>query len=73
MQNKAGKGFNVSKMLGAVGEAGEKAMPAFQKAKKSRLVRNVLLRASMLLVKEKLRLQAGFQQKRQHQERVQDL
>lgn len=33
MQNKAGKGFNVSKMLGAVGEAGEKAMPAFQKAK----------------------------------------
>ena len=33
MQNKAGKGFNVSNMLGAVGEAGEKAMPAFQKAK----------------------------------------
>lgn len=33
MQNKAGKGFDVSKMLGAVGEAGEKAMPAFQKAK----------------------------------------
>lgn len=33
MQNKAGKGFNVSNMLGAVGEAGEKAIPAFQKAK----------------------------------------
>ena len=33
MQNKAGKGFNVSNMLGAVGEAGQKAMPAFQKAK----------------------------------------
>lgn len=33
MQNKAGKGFDVGKMLGAVGEAGEKAMPAFQKAK----------------------------------------
>jgi len=33
MQNKAGKGFNVSNMLGAIGEAGEKAMPAFQKAK----------------------------------------
>jgi hypothetical protein len=33
MQNKAGKGFNVSNILGAVGEAGEKAMPAFQKAK----------------------------------------
>ena len=32
MQNKAGKGFNVSKMLGALGEAGEAAMPAFQKA-----------------------------------------
>jgi len=33
MQNKAGKGFDVGKMLGAVGEAGEKAMPAFEKAK----------------------------------------
>lgn len=33
MQNKAGRGFNVSNMLGAIGEAGEKAMPAFQKAK----------------------------------------
>ena len=33
MQNKAGRGFNVSNMLGAVGEAGEKAMPAFAKAK----------------------------------------
>jgi hypothetical protein len=33
MQNKAGKGFNVGEMLGAVGAAGEKAMPAFEKAK----------------------------------------
>jgi hypothetical protein len=33
MQNKAGKGFNVGKMLSAVGEAGEKALPAFEKAK----------------------------------------
>jgi hypothetical protein len=33
MQNKAGKGFDVGKMLGAVGEAGEKAMPAFEKAR----------------------------------------
>jgi hypothetical protein len=33
MQNKAGKGFDVGKMLGSVGEAGEKAMPAFEKAK----------------------------------------
>jgi len=33
MQNKAGKGFNVGRMLSALGEAGEKAMPAFEKAK----------------------------------------
>jgi len=33
MQNKAGKGFNVSKMLTSVGEAGDKAMPALQRAK----------------------------------------
>jgi len=33
MQNKAGKGFNVSNMLSAVGEAGEKALPALEKAK----------------------------------------
>jgi hypothetical protein len=33
MQNKAGKGFDVGKMLGAVGEAGEKALPEYQKAK----------------------------------------
>ena len=32
MQNKAGKDFNVGKMLGAVGEAGEAAMPALEKA-----------------------------------------
>ena len=33
MQNKAGKGFNVGKMLSEVGVAGDKAMPALQKAK----------------------------------------
>jgi hypothetical protein len=33
MQNKAGKGFNVGNMLSAVGEAGEKALPVFEKAK----------------------------------------
>jgi len=33
MQNKAGKGFNVGKMLTATGAAGEKAMPALQKAR----------------------------------------
>jgi len=33
MQNKAGKNFNVSKMLQEVGVAGDKAMPALQKAK----------------------------------------
>ena len=33
MQNKAGKGFNVGKMLTSVGEAGDKALPALTKAK----------------------------------------
>lgn len=33
MQNKAGKGFDIGNILGAVGEAGEKAMPAFIAAK----------------------------------------
>ena len=32
MQNRAGKGFNLSNILGAVGEAGEAAMPDFRKA-----------------------------------------
>jgi|21_taG_2_1085346.scaffolds.fasta_scaffold03827_5 hypothetical protein len=32
MQNRAGKGFNVGRMLSAVGEAGEKAMPYVTKA-----------------------------------------
>jgi hypothetical protein len=32
MQNRAGKDFNVSKILSAVGEAGEAAMPDFRKA-----------------------------------------
>jgi len=34
MQNRAGKGFNVGNMLSAVGEAGEKAMPALSAARK---------------------------------------
>ena len=33
MQNRAGSGFNVGKMLSAVGAAGEKALPALEKAK----------------------------------------
>ena len=33
MQNRAGKGFNVGKLLNAVGQAGEKALPALEKAK----------------------------------------
>ena len=33
MQNRAGKGFNVGRMLSSVGEAGEAAMPALEKAK----------------------------------------
>jgi hypothetical protein len=38
MQNKAGKGFNVGKMLTSVGKAGESAMPALEKAReRSRL------------------------------------
>ena len=32
MQNRAGKGFDISKILTSVGEAGEAAMPAFSKA-----------------------------------------
>jgi len=32
MQNKAGRGFNVGKMLASVGEAGQAAMPALEKA-----------------------------------------
>ena len=33
MQNRAGSGFNVGKILNAVGQAGEAAMPALEKAK----------------------------------------
>ena len=33
MQNRAGKGFNVGRMLSSVGEAGEVALPALEKAK----------------------------------------
>jgi len=32
MQNRAGKGFNLSNILGSVGEAGEAALPEFSKA-----------------------------------------
>ena len=34
MQNKAGKGFNVGKILTSVGEAGEKALPLAEEARK---------------------------------------
>ena len=34
MQNKAGKGFNVGRMLSSVGEAGEKALPLAESARK---------------------------------------
>jgi len=34
MQNRAGKGFNISRMLRSVGEAGEKAQPLLMEAKK---------------------------------------
>lgn len=34
MQNRAGSGFNVGNMLRSIGEAGEKAMPALEAAKK---------------------------------------
>jgi hypothetical protein len=33
MQNRAGRGFNVGNMLRSIGEAGEKALPALEKAK----------------------------------------
>jgi len=33
MQNRAGKGFNVGRLLSSVGEAGQAAMPALEKAK----------------------------------------
>jgi len=33
MQNRAGRGFDVSKILNAVGQAGEKALPELEKAK----------------------------------------
>lgn len=35
MQNRAGKGFNVGKMLSSVGEAGQAALPALEKAKET--------------------------------------
>lgn len=35
MQNRAGKGFNVGRMLSAVGQAGEAALPELEKAKES--------------------------------------
>jgi len=33
MQNRAGKGFNLSNIIGAAGEAGQKALPLFEKAR----------------------------------------
>lgn len=46
MQNKAGKDFNVGKMLKSVGVAGDKALPALEKQKNA-LVRALLLAESM--------------------------
>ena len=34
MQNRAGKDFNLSNIIGAAGEAGQKALPLFEKARK---------------------------------------
>jgi hypothetical protein len=34
MQNRAGKGFNLSNIIGAAGEAGQKALPLFEAARK---------------------------------------
>lgn len=46
MQNRAGKGFNVGRMLSAVGKAGSAALPALEKAKEKRKLR-LLLQVSM--------------------------
>ena len=47
MQNRAGKGFNVSRMLRSVGKAGEKAQPLLTKAK-HKLKLKKLLQVNML-------------------------
>lgn len=72
MQNKAGKGFNVSKMLGAVGEAGEKAMPAFQKAKEQARAERIAA-GKYALSERKAAAASRLSQLNAAQERVQDL
>ena len=72
MQNKAGKGFNVSKMLGAVGEAGEKAMPAFQKAKEVARAERIAA-GKYALSERKAAAASRLSQLNAAQERVQDL
>ena len=72
MQNKAGKGFDVSKMLGAVGEAGEKAMPAFQKAKEQARTERIAA-GKYALSERKAAAASRLSQLNAAQERVQDL
>lgn len=50
MQNKAGRNFNVSNALAALGEAGEKAMPEFAKAKE--VARNAKIAAGKYALSE---------------------
>ena len=72
MQNKAGKGFNVSKMLGAVGEAGEKAMPAFQKAKEQARAERIAA-GKYALSERKAAAASRLSQLNAAKDRVQDL
>ena len=53
MQNRAGKDFNLSNIIGAAGEAGQKALPLFKKLEK-RLELVKLLLVNSLLVRQKL-------------------
>ena len=59
MQNKAGKGFNVGKMLSSVGEAGEAAMPELAAARKE------AKQASLSAGKFALQMQSSDESKRQ--------
>ena len=59
MQNKAGKGFNVGKMLSSVGEAGDAAMPELAAARKE------AKQASLSAGKFALQMQSSDESKRQ--------
>ena len=59
MQNKAGKGFNLGKMLSSVGEAGEAAMPELAAARKE------AKQASLSAGKFALQMQSSDESKRQ--------